>query len=151
MNTTHADRILKTTNALRTTLSAMLAQVDELSDLAEKVAAGAAPPPPVTVAGRTTTLRLDRSTFTVRWDGRSCALGHSMAFRLLERLARRPNEYISMDRLLEELWTGPRTYSTVRSTVCRLKVRLGEDGLRDLAERIDGRVRGHYALVLRDE
>jgi DNA-binding response OmpR family regulator len=146
MTNTHADQLLKATNALRANLVTMLARLDELSDIVEDVTSGTIWRAHVTV--RASTLQLDRTTFTVRWDGRSCALGHSTAFRLLERLARRPNEYVSTDRLLDELWLGPRSYSTLRSTVCRLKSRLRGSGMSDLAVRINGRVHGHYALLI---
>lgn len=147
MTNTQADRLLKATNALRANLVTMLARLDELSDIVEEVRSGTICPANVTV--RASTLQLDRTTFSVRWEGRSCSLGHSTAFRLLERLARRPNEYVSVDRLLDELWSGPRSYSTLRSTVCRLKLRLRLAGMGDLAQMIDGRVYGHYALLLR--
>jgi DNA-binding response OmpR family regulator len=148
MTITQADRLLRATAALRANLVTMLARVDELSDLVEQVGSRAASPAPVTLAVGKGPLQLDRTTFTVRWDGRSCALGHSTAFRLLERLARRPNEYVSTDRLLDELWLGPRSYSTLRSTVCRLKSRLRGAGMSDLAVRIDGGAHGHYALLI---
>lgn len=146
MTNTQADRLLKATNALRANLVTMLARLDELSDIVEEVTSGAAWPAQVTV--RASMLQLDRTTFSVHWEGRSCSLGHSTAFRLLERLARCPNEYVSVDRLLDELWSGPRSYSTLRSTVCRLKSRLRRSGMGDLAQLIDGRVHGHYALLL---
>jgi DNA-binding response OmpR family regulator len=146
MTNTQADGLLKATNALRANLVTMLARLDELSDIVEEITSGTIWPAHVTV--RASTLQLDRTTFSVRWEGRSCYLGHSTAFRLLERLARRPNEYVSVDRLLDELWSGPRSYSTLRSTVCRLKSRLRHAGMGDLAQLIDGRVYGHYALLL---
>lgn len=69
----------------------------------------------------------------------------------MERLARRPNVYLSTDQLLEELWSGPRAYSTVRSTVFRLKARLRRAGLHELADSIDGSNSGHYALRISNE
>jgi DNA-binding response OmpR family regulator len=151
MNTTNAERILKTIKALRNSLSAVVAHVDELSDLITQwpmVADAAAPT--ITVAAAVP-LRVDRKSYTVRWGNDCCVLGCTMGFRVLERLALRPNEYVSMDRLLDELWTGPRTYSTVRSTVCRLKGTLRQSGLADLADCVDGSIHGHYGLMLRNE
>jgi DNA-binding response OmpR family regulator len=147
MTTTHADRILKASKALRTSLIAVIANVDELSDLIERLPMMATPVAAVMVTG-SVALRLDRATYSVQWDQKSCFLGYTMAFRVLERLARRPNEYVSTDRLLEELWVATRTLSTVRSTVCGLKAKLRAAGMRDLADSIDGSNSGHYGLML---
>lgn len=151
MLTTHADRLLKATHALRSQLLAILATVDEVSEAAELIAKGTASPASVTVDATNLPLRVDRSTFTVSWRGKMCPLGNTTAFRLLERLARRPNEYISIDQLLDDLWSAPRSYSTLRSTICRLKSKLDAAGMHDLASRINGRVHGYYALHLKDE
>lgn len=151
MLTTHADRLLKATQALRAQLMVMLAAIDEVSAAAELIAKGSASPPSVTVASAETPLRIDRSTFAVSWKGKVCHLGNTTAFRLLERLARRPNEYLSIDQLLDDLWSAPRSYSTLRSTMCRLKSRLVAEGMQDLATRINGRVHGYYSLRLTEE
>jgi DNA-binding response OmpR family regulator len=151
MLTTHADRLLKATQSLRLQLLAMLAAVDEVSAAAEIFAKGSASPPSVTVVAASSPLRIDRSTFAVTWQGKGCPLGNTTAFRLIEKLARRPEEYISIDQLLDDLWSAPRSYSTLRSTVCRLKAKLDTAGMRDLSLRIDGRVHGYYALRLKDE
>lgn len=151
MLTTHADRLLKATQSLRLQLLAILAAVDEVSAAAEIYAKGSASPPSVTVVAASSPLRIDRSTFAVTWQGKACPLGNTTAFRLIEKLARRPEEYISIDQLLDDLWSAPRSYSTLRSTVCRLKAKLDTAGMRDLSLRIDGRVHGYYALRLKDE
>lgn len=151
MLTTHADRLLRATHSLRAHLLVMLAAVDEVSAAAEMIAQGSASPPSVTVDSASSALRIDRSTFAVSWQGKACPLGNTTAFRLLERLARRPNEYISIDQLLDDLWSAPRSYSTLRSTICRLKSKLVAAGMRDLALRIHGRVHGYYALRLKEE
>lgn len=147
MNTPQGDRIQKEIRALRASLVTVISRVDELSDLIERMSPTAASPPTV-VAGGAPLLVLDRSNHTVRWKERTCFLRNTMAFRLLERLARRPNEYVSTERLLDELWEAMRTHSTVRSTVCGLKAKLRASGMRDLAERIDGKNPGHYGLML---
>lgn len=146
----HSQRILRVANSLRASLFAMVTCVDELCELVEQ---GRQPQRDslsvvVQIAGQS--LRVDRGTYTIHWKGRRCPLGCTMAFHVMERLARRPNEYVLTDRLLDDLWSGARAYSTVRSTVCRLKARLRREGMGDLAELIDGRTRGHYGLVLRD-
>ena len=148
MTTTQAELILKTAAALRTSLVGMLAHVDKLSDLIAQLSLTQEVPRTVIVEASDSLLRLDRSTYTVRWRDQSCFLGFTMAFRLLERLARRPNEYISTDRLLDELWAARRTSSTVRSTVCGLRSKLREARMADLADMIDGRNPSHYGLML---
>lgn len=147
MNTTHIDRLIRATKNLRASLLAVVANVDAVCDLIDRVPPGE-PSPPSFIEVSPTTLRLERSTYTVRWEARSCFLGYTMAFRVLERLARRPNEYVSTDRLLDELWAARRTPSTVRSTVCGLKSKLRAAGMRDVASMIDGRNPGHYGLML---
>ncbi len=148
MNTTLAERRIKTTKALRSSLLVVIANVDELSDLVEEASRRSVGSAPVIVNGGDMALRVERANLSVTWNGRRCELGNTMAFLLLERLARRPNECIPFDDLLDELWGGQRAYSTLRSTMCRLKHRLASDGLADLADRIDGSSRGHYRLTL---
>jgi DNA-binding response OmpR family regulator len=150
MHTTHNTLTLKTLAALRTNLLTLVAITDTLTDLIENQPEVPVVLQPERDQARPVPLKIDRALYSVHWREKSCVLGCTTGFRLLERLARRPNEYVSTDRLLEELWAGSRTYSTVRSTVCRLRLKLQDSGLEDLAECIDGRVQGHYALMIRD-
>jgi len=90
----------------------------------------------------------DETLLSIRWRGKTCFLGNTLPFRFFERLARRPNQYFSYERLLDEVWEGPRSFSTIRSVVKVLRKRLVEAGMGDLAETIDGSVRGHYGLML---
>lgn len=91
---------------------------------------------------------IDRDALTVAWNGRSCYLGYTTAFRLLERLVRRPNRYVSHAQLLDDVWGGYRSKSAIRSAVCDLRERLSAAGMHDLAGLIDGSNPGHYALML---
>lgn len=93
-------------------------------------------------------LAIDRSKFSVVWNGRECVLGATISFRLLERLARRPNQYTSHSQLLDDVWGGTRSISTIRSAVGELRGALQRAGLSDLAAMIDGQHRGHYGLML---
>lgn len=144
MQTRHAQQMLKTARLLRSHLVAIVTSIDDLCHLLEHDSDF---PTSGERAECQTEVHLDRSTFEVRYRGQRCALGATMGFRVLERLARRPNQYIHADALLEELWTAPRSYVTVRSTVCRLKARLRRAGLGEVADMIDGRTRGHYGLI----
>lgn len=146
MTPSHAERIDRHIKVIRAALATVLVECDELSDLLQQVRSGIAGPPLAPVEQAEQLLRIDRTTYTVRWRGGSCFLGSTMGFRLLERLARRPNEFISTVRLLDELWGGTRTPSTVRSTVWGLRTKLRSAGLQELADLIDGSSAGHYRL-----
>jgi len=90
----------------------------------------------------------DRATFCVHWANRTCHLGNTMAFKLLERLARRPNQFVHCDMLLEELWDRHTSRDAVRSAVKVLRGKLNAAGMGDLAQAIDGSTFHHYGLML---
>jgi len=90
----------------------------------------------------------DRATFCVHWANRTCHLGNTMAFKLLERLARRPNQLVPCDALLEELWDRYASRDAVRSAVKVLRNKLNAAGMGDLAKAIDGSTSHHYGLIL---
>lgn len=146
MESNHDQRLSAAVSSIRGTLIALVAQVDELCNLVERQPVRT--PLLAFPGGADARVQIDPSTFSVHWAGKRCALGNTTAFRVMERLARRPNVYLSIDQILEELWSGPRAYSTVRSTVFRLKARLRRAGLDDLADLIDGGTPGHYALMI---
>lgn len=148
MDKTHAARIVAAAKALRASLLVVITRVDDLCNLVEQGPHAELPSSSLTTGAAPPRLRLERATYTLHWEGRRCVLGPTMAFELMERLCRRPNEYIQMDRLIDDLWSGRRTYSTVRSTVCRLKGKLRAAGMTDLSVLIDGNTRGHYSLRL---
>ena len=91
---------------------------------------------------------IDPSRFTVTFRGRTCALGNTMAFRFLARLAERPNRYVSHQHLYEDVWDGQRSADAVRSVVRTLRQKLRQAHLGELADAIDGSEPGHYALRL---
>lgn len=93
-------------------------------------------------------LEVDRSVLCVRYHGRSCFLGNTLMFRLIEQLARRRNKYLPYEDLLSEVWESERSDGAVRSVVKRLREALRIQGLEDVARGIDGSVPGHYALKL---
>ena len=91
---------------------------------------------------------MDLSRFSVRHEGRICFLGNTLPFRLLARLLRRPNSYVSHQILLDEIWDGIRSPEAVRSVVKTLRSKLRDAGLVTLSNSIDGKTRGHYAVLL---
>ncbi len=126
----------------------LINRVEDICDLIESTPPAQATPEPSGILIEGLELSIDRRSYTVRWGDKQCALGHTMAFDVLERLVRRPNEYVSTESLLDDLWIGPRASSTVRSTVSRLRSRLRASGLGPVASQIDGSVRGHVGLML---
>lgn len=92
---------------------------------------------------------IDQDTFSVRWADCTCRLGNTFPFRLLARLARRPNQFISYEVLLKDVWDDEYTSpEAVRSAVKVLRRKLTAAGMAGLAEAIDGSTSHHYALKL---
>ena len=91
---------------------------------------------------------IDRTTFTVHWGGKICYLGNTLPFKFLERLARRPNQLVPCDQLLDEVWQCCRSREAMRSVVKVLRQKLGQAGMEDLAGAIDGTTARHYGLML---
>jgi DNA-binding response OmpR family regulator len=91
---------------------------------------------------------LDESTLSVTWRGNSVHLGHTRAFWLLDRLARRPNQYVTHLDLLHDVWDDEElSTATIRSAVRHLRRRLDDGGLGELAAGIRGH-NGRYMLAL---
>jgi hypothetical protein len=146
MNHHQAERLSRSAKALRASLAIVLQHVDDISRVAEEIAGSSSGPPddiePI--------CRVDRQTFSVFWQQRACFLGYTLPFRLIERLAQRSNQYISADRLMQDLWGGCKAPSTIRSAVSDLRLKLQCAGMSDLADMIDGSNPGHYGLIRRD-
>ncbi|HEY3325102.1 MAG TPA: winged helix-turn-helix domain-containing protein [Planctomycetota bacterium] len=82
---------------------------------------------------------IDESTLSVIWRGRTLHLGQTLKFRLLERLARRPNQYVTHLDLLQDVWHDEYTETaTIRSMVRELRRKLCGGGMTDLAAAIRG-------------
>jgi DNA-binding response OmpR family regulator len=93
-------------------------------------------------------LFVDHERLQVGFHGRTCVLGNTLPFKLLERLARRPNTYVTHHELLSDVWEGIRSESAIRSVVKRLKQTLRRHGMSELAAAIDGTSAGRYCLRL---
>lgn len=143
----HAERFQRATKALRASLVVVLQHVDELTRLAEEQAAA---PLAESLPDVEPICRVERQTFSVYWQQRACFLGYTLPFRLMERLTQRPNQYISVDRLMQDLWGGPKAPSTIRSAVSDLRLKLVAAGMEGLAAMIDGGNPGHYGLIHRE-
>lgn len=93
---------------------------------------------------------LDESTLSVIWKSRTLHLGHTLAFGLLARLARRPNQYVTHLDLLRDVWDDGESLtptSTIRSLVRELRRKLRCGGMTELATAIRGH-NGRYILEL---
>jgi DNA-binding response OmpR family regulator len=91
---------------------------------------------------------LDESTLSVAWNERTLHLGHTLAFRFLDRISRRPNQYVTHLDLLRDVWDDEDlNTATLRSLVRELRRKLRAGGMGDLAAAIVGH-NGRYVLYL---
>lgn len=66
----------------------------------------------------------------------------------MERLARRPNVYVTYEQLLDDVWDGQlRSETAIRSVVRELRRSLREAGMHAVADAIHGQGRC-YGLML---
>lgn len=94
------------------------------------------------------TLRILQESHTVVYRGQACRFGPTTPFRLLARLARRPNQYFTYDQLIEDVWDGePRTEAAIRSAIRQLRICLRDAEMGALASAIHGQSRC-YGLML---
>lgn len=91
-------------------------------------------------------LAIDNSRFVVTFHEHNCCLGNTIPFRFLARLAERPNQYVTHQDLIDDVWGGECSDDALRSVVKHLRRRLRAAGLGDLADAIDGSTPGHYTL-----
>jgi DNA-binding response OmpR family regulator len=90
---------------------------------------------------------IDHSTFCVEWEGRTCRLGHRLSLKLLDRLCRRPGQYIPHEEFLHEVWEARRSPETIRSAIRELRRRLRAAKMGELADAIHGHGKC-YGLML---
>ena len=91
---------------------------------------------------------VDAGSMSVTWAGHNCHLGNTVLFRLFSRLAKRPGRYIHFNRLFDEAWgTSARSDEAVRIAVHRLRSKLRESGMTELASAIRSADRS-YGLFL---
>ena len=156
MNTDKREKIRHTLRCLAESQSATIDLMDQtLVLLSEELALDPftfwkSRPSPRESGTASDRLNIDRELLTVTYSSRSCFLGNTLSFRLIARLARRPNAYFTYEELLSDVWCGLRTDSAVRAAVKRLRGRLRRLGMMELADALDGSVPGRYALKLGD-
>jgi DNA-binding response OmpR family regulator len=91
---------------------------------------------------------LDETTLSVIWKDKTLHLGHTRSFWLLAHLARRLGQYVTHLDLLRDVWDNEElATATIRSLVRRLRAKLQQGGMGDLAAAILGH-NGRYMLNL---
>jgi len=94
-------------------------------------------------------LIIDAAAFTVKWRDQSCHLGPTILFKLVQRLARRPERYLTYDTLMEDVWDRRCSDTAIRSAIKRLRWALHDAGMLEVAAAI--RAQGRcYGLFLND-
>lgn len=96
--------------------------------------------------GRSQAIQIDEGTLSVVYRKKSCFLGNTVQLRLFRRLLRSRNQFLDYAELLEQVWEGIRSPSTVRSAIKILRRQLNEAGMSEVAQVIVGSVPGHYCL-----
>ncbi len=92
-------------------------------------------------------LVVDLDQFEVRFDGRQCFMGNRTEFRVVERLARPPIGYVSVEALVGAAWGGRNPSSNaVQQVISNIRRLFRDNGLKRL--RLDGKQPGHYRLVI---
>src|SRR5690349_13251934 len=116
MQDLHVVRVRESLRTLLSTLRRVTAEIDET--LARLETDGDIPvTDSIVPARRSTILQLDRTAFVIRSGTKTCHLGHTILFRVMEVLVRHPDQYVSREQLLSLAWHGSRADSTVRSAI----------------------------------
>lgn len=152
----HTGRIVKRLARLAAHLHQAVHLAEEIvDDVAENLESTPSSPPSVAWRFAPTAAKdsdgrpiVDHTTFTVHWGGKTCYLGNTLPFKLFERLARRPNQLVHCDQLLDDVWQCCRSREAMRSVVKVLRQKLVRAGMKDLARAIDGTTARHYGLML---
>lgn len=145
MEDLHVVRVRESLRAVLVTLRRAVAEIDEtltcLGTDGDSPVTDAIVPVP-----RPGILQVDRTAFVVRSGTKTCHLGHTILFRVMDVLVHHPDQYVSRELLLDLAWHGSRADSTVRSAIGELRSRLIAGGLPEVAAAIDARNPGHYCL-----
>lgn len=85
--------------------------------------------------------------FTIRWKDIPCFLGDTDRFRIAERLARAKGRKVSREDIALAIGNDDYSDEALRRAVSRLKAKLKQDGLGDLAPRIKTSESGRYVYL----
>lgn len=153
MITTREQQLRESLKRLAAIHAAEISILEEsISILQSELDALTQPRPPVTqnpvATSQMADPRIDYGLMCVVFRGRHCFLGNTLMLRFFERLARRPNCYLSYEVLLNDVWNAVRESSSVRSVVKELRAKFRAAGMSPLSDVIDGSVTRHYGLML---
>lgn len=151
MTTEDVRRLFALSNQLAENLTAAVLCAEEIREVVRDRVAGdpslsnTRSRPVIVIRERPVLNELSKRVF---WKGRSAHLGNTQYFRILDRLARRPNQYVTHLDLMREVWENEEMpLSTVRSVVRILRQKLRDDDMGELADAIRGH-NGRYMLDL---
>ncbi len=85
--------------------------------------------------------------FTIRWNGVACRLGDNDGFRIAERLARAKGRKVSREDIGLAVNNDDYSDDALRTAASRLKAKLKQYGLGDLAARIKTSEGGRFIYV----
>lgn len=90
-------------------------------------------------------VRVDESTFAVHWEGKTCQLGHTQQFRLIQQLEKEPRKFLPFALLATRMGGCPD--DNIAHVKSRLVKTLQEAGMSELADCIRTQT-GYYGLFL---
>lgn len=95
---------------------------------------------------RTNFPQIDETQFVMRWHGKPCEFTSGKPFEVLVYLVRRFNTWVSMQDIMDEVWSESRTHeNTVQAAISKIRRIIKNAGITDLV--IDGKTNpGHYKL-----
>ena len=85
--------------------------------------------------------------FTIRWRNLPCSLGDTDLFRIVERLVRAKGQKVSREAIALAIGNDDYSDEALRKAVSRLRVKLQQSGLADLAPRIKTSEYGRYVYL----
>ena len=92
-------------------------------------------------------ISIDRCTFSVSYKGKTCALGNTMAFRLIERLNNAKGFYVDIGTLIRDVWKNKVVSDgAVQHQIGTLRKKLRKAGIANIVFECEPK---NYRLMLR--
>ena len=90
---------------------------------------------------------IDRCTFSISYKRKTCALGNTMAFRLIERLNNAKGFYVDIDTLIRDVWKNKVVSDgAVQHQIGTLRKKLRKAGIAGIVFECEPK---HYRQILR--
>jgi len=150
MRHSKTEKVREVITSLAVTHSLVVEQMEELIVLLQEIVdlEDNTPSLPIRTVKSNRRPIANRQTLSIEWDGKSCFLGNTLLFLFFERLSRSANRYVSHEELLDDVWGGDREATTIRGVVKRLRDKLEDSEMTEVAHFIDGSIAGYYGLIL---